>query len=158
MPILLQVDELKPGMRLHQPILRDKQMMLVSGKALESWEIDSLRRRFPDLTVQICDPVLDEWIEFEDDSRDHEVAATVNRRMSQLMTSVRDKLGNKTALEAVDVADLQKTIAGVIEYIHDNPVAAAILVRFGDLNDYLQAHVGNVFYVSLLIGNAIREL
>ncbi len=157
MPILLNVDELKSGMRLLRGVQRDSQTMLPAGKVLEEWEIDSLRRRFPNLTVMIGDPVLDEWLEFDDDSHDQEVAATVNRQMGRLMTSVRDKLSSKTALEGPDITGLQKAINEVMNYINDNPVAAGMLVRLGSSDTYLQDHTGNVFYMSLLIGNSIRE-
>jgi len=157
MPIILSVDELKPGMRLMQAIHRDRQTMLAAGKCLEEWEINSLRRRFPDLTVQVGDPVLDEWVEFQDDSHDHRVGTTVNRQMQRVMKSVRDRLSSKTALDGSDIAGLQKTLSEVINYINENPATAAILARFGDENNQLQEHSGNVFYLSLLIGNAVRE-
>ncbi len=157
MPILVHVDELEPGMRLKRAILRDKQVMLSCEKPLEDWQINSLRRRFPGLVVQICDPILDEFVEFQDDSHDHEVSATVNRQMSRLMQKVRDIISTKTALEGPDIAGLQRAVAEVMQYIAENPAAAAVLTRFGDAGEYLQGHVGNVFYISLLVGNTIRD-
>jgi HD-GYP domain-containing protein (c-di-GMP phosphodiesterase class II) len=157
MPILVHVDELEPGMRLKRAILRDKQVMLSCDKALEDWQINSLRRHFPNLVVQICDPLLDEFVEFQDDSHEHEVSATVNRHMARLMNKVREILGTKTALEGPDIAGLQRALAEVMQYITDNPAAAAVLTRFGDASEYLQGHVGNVFYISLLVGNMIRD-
>ena len=117
MPILVHVDELEPGMRLKRAIVRDKQVMLSCNKPLEDWQINSLRRRFPDLTVQICDPILDEFVEFQDDSRDHEVSATVNRQMARLMHKVREILSTKTALEGPDISGLQRSVAEVMQYI-----------------------------------------
>jgi HD-GYP domain-containing protein (c-di-GMP phosphodiesterase class II) len=157
MPILVHVNELEPGMRLMQAVQRDRMTLLPGGKILEEWEINSLRRRDPDLAVLVGDPVLDEWVEFEDTSHDAEVARTVNRQMGRLMGCVRRKLSSKTALESSDIVGLQQAIHDVMQYITDNPVAAGMLVRFGDANDYLQEHTGNVFYISLLLGNAIRE-
>jgi HD-GYP domain-containing protein (c-di-GMP phosphodiesterase class II) len=157
MPIVVRVEELQPGMCLKHPLLQGSRVMLAPGTALEEWHINSLRRRFPNLTVQICDPVLDDMVEFQDDSHDHEVAATVNRQMSRLMTRVRELLGRKTALDGSDVFGLQKAIAKVMEYINENPGTAAILTRFNDASEYLRGHVGNVFYVSLLVGNLIRD-
>jgi HD-GYP domain-containing protein (c-di-GMP phosphodiesterase class II) len=157
MPILVHVDELEPGMRLKRAIVRDKQVMLSCHKPLEDWQINSLRRRFPDLTVQICDPILDEFVEFQDDSRDHEVSATVNRQMARLMHKVREILSTKTALEGPDISGLQRSVAEVMQYIMENPATAAVLTRFGNAGDYLQSHVGNVFYISLLVGNTIRD-
>ncbi len=157
MPVILHVDELEPGMRLFQALLRGNQVILPAGRTLEEWEINSLRRRFPDLRVRIGDPILDELGEFEDDGANHEVAATVNRRMSRLMGSVRHKLSSRTALEASDLAGLQQAVASVISYLSEHPVTAAILTRSEEWSGYLQEHAANVFYLSLLIGNAVRE-
>ena len=157
MPILVHVDELKPGMRLSGAILRDRQLMLSSEKPLEDWQINSLRRHFPNLVVQICDPVLDEFVEFQDDSLDHQISASVNRHMARLMTKVREILSTKTALEGPDIAGLQRAVSEVMQYITENPATFAVLTRFGDAGEYLQGHVGNVFYISLLVGNTIRD-
>lgn len=157
MPVLLRVDELEAGMRLLQPVRRDDQTMLTAGKVLEEWEILSLRRRFPDLIVQVGDPVLDEWVEFQDDSHDREVAVTVHQKMGTLMNGVRQRLGTQTALEAKDISGLQSAITDVVRFMNENPVAAGLLIKCSDTGDYLSHHVGNVFYISLLVGNAIRD-
>jgi len=157
MPVILNVNELKPGMRLFHAVFRDNQVMLPAGNVLEEWEINSLRRRLPNLTVQIGDPVLDDFAEFEDDGKNQEVAFTVTKQIGKLMTTVRDKLSTQTSLSAADISGLQGTITAMISFINENPVTAAMLVRSGDWNSYLQEHCGNVFYISLLVGNAIRE-
>jgi HD-GYP domain-containing protein (c-di-GMP phosphodiesterase class II) len=157
MPILVSVDELRPGMRLRNAILRDKQIVLTRNKPLEEWQINSLRRHFPNLVVQISDPMLDEFVEFQDDSRNHEISATVNRHMGRLMTKVRDILSTKTALEGSDITGLQRAVTEVMQYMMENPSTAAVLTSFGGAGEYLQGHVGNVFYISLLIGNTIRD-
>lgn len=144
-------------MRLKRAILRDKLLMLSCEKPLEEWQISALRRRFPQLVVQICDPLLDEFVEFQDDTRDHEIAASVNRQMARMMTRVRDILSTKTALEGPDIVGLQKAVSDVLQYMCENPATAAVLTRFGEAGDYLQGHVGNVFYISLLVGNTIRD-
>lgn len=157
MPITLTVDELEPGMRLAQAIYHNSQLVLAAGKTIEDWEIDSLRRRFPHVLVRVGDPLLDEWVEFQDDSRDQEVAATVNRRMARMMQTVRAKLGAQTALEGPDLIALQTAVHEVMVYIQQNPVASAMLLHLADGNDYLQEHAANVFYLGLLIGSTIRE-
>ncbi len=157
MPILVHVDELRPGMRLKRAVLRDRRLMLSCEKPLEDWQINSLRRHFPNLVVQICDPVLDEFVEFQDDSPDHEISATVNRHMARLMAKVREILSTKTALEGPDIAGLQRAVSEAMQYMTENPATAAVLTRFGDAGEYLQGHVGNVFYISLLVGNTIRD-
>jgi len=157
MPVNLHVDELKPGMRLAQAVFRDGQCLLTAGKALEAWEIDSLRRHQPGAVIRVGDPLLDDWVEFQDDSQDQEVAFTVSRQMGRIMGTVRNKLGNQTALKGPDIADLQKAVASAIQYIQENPVNAAMFARFADWTGYFQEHSANVFYLSLLVGNAIRQ-
>lgn len=157
MPLILHVDELRQGMRLFQAVMRGDQTLLPAGKVLEDWEINKLRRLFPTLSVRIGDPVLDEMVEFQDDGQDHEVAATVSRKMGRLMGSVRNKLSQRTALEASDIAGLQAEIHGVMQYLAENPVASAMLFHSPDPDNYLQEHAGNVFYLSLLVGNSIRD-
>lgn len=157
MPVMLHVDQLEPGMRLYQAIFRESQILIPAGKILAEWEINSLRRRFSDLTVRVSDPVLDDFIDFEDDSRDSEVAWIVTQRIGSMMRQVRDKIGNQTALGACDVADLQSSIQAMIEFIKANPVTAAMIINSGYWSDYLQGHAANIFYISMLIGNAIRD-
>lgn len=157
MPVILHVDELEPGMRLYQSIMRDAQIILPAGKELEEWEVNSLRRRFPHLMVRIGDPVLDAMVEFEDDTREQEVAVAVHRRIGKLMVNVREKLGAQTSLDSGDIAGLQNAIDEVMRYLAENPVSAAMLLHTSEWGSYLQEHAANVFYLSLLMGNAIRE-
>ncbi len=144
-------------MRLFRSVTRDHQVLLPAGKGLEAWEIDSLRRRFPHLTVQIGDPVIDALTEFQDDSHDQTVAVTVNRQMGHLLTNVRTKMDAQIALSCSDMIGVQAAVQSVMQYIIDNPVAAAMLVRTSDWSDYLREHSGNVLYLSLLVGHAIRD-
>ncbi|NLX12029.1 MAG: HD domain-containing protein [Phycisphaerales bacterium] len=157
MPITLTIDELEPGMRLAQAVYNNAQLILAAGKTLEDWEIDGLRRRFPQITVRVGDPLLDEWVDFQDDSREQTVAVTVNRRMARMMQTVRSKLGTQTALEGPDLIALQVAVHEMMIYIQQNPVAAAMLMHMAEGSDYLQEHAANVFYLGLLIGSTIRE-
>lgn len=144
-------------MRLAQAVYAESKMLLAAGKAIEEWEINSLRRRYPDIVVRIGDPVLDDFCEFEDTSHDEDVSLTVTRQMGQVMKAVRDKLGSQTALEGADIAGLQQAVVACIHFIQENPVNCALLSKFGDWSNYLQEHSANVFYLSLLIGNAVRD-
>jgi len=157
MPIILSIDELQPGMRLMYSVYRDHQVLLPAGKILEEWEINTLRRRYPNLTLRIADPILDEFVEFQDNSHDETVAVTVNRQMSKLMLNVRDKLDKQTCLHVHDITGLQNAINAMMKYITENPVTAAMMVQSRNWDTYVQDHSANVFYLSILIGNAIRN-
>lgn len=157
MPILLHVDELKPGLCLAQTVYHGDQRLLSGGQKLESWQIDSLRRRFPDLQVRVMDPILDSMGEFEDDTQNKEVSATVTSLIGRMMSKVQAKLGARTALDGSDLAGLRGTITEVIHYLEAHPVTAAVLSHTKGRGDYLQEHAANVMYLSLLVGNAVRD-
>jgi HD-GYP domain-containing protein (c-di-GMP phosphodiesterase class II) len=157
MPILLHVDDLKPGLCLAQAIYQGDRRLLSGGHRLEAWHVDSLRRRFPDLHVRVLDPILDKIADFEDDSRNEEVSATVTSQMSRMMSSVQVKIGARTALDSSDLTGLQNTISEVIHYLEGHPVTAAVLSHTDGKTRYLQDHAANVMYLSLLVGNAVRD-
>lgn len=157
MPILLHVDDLKPGLCLAQAVYQGEQRLICGGQALEQWHIDSLRRRFPNLVVRVLDPILDKMADFEDTSNNEEVALAVTGKMSRLMTSVQSKIGSRTALDGSDLTGLQAAIKQVMDYLANHPVSAAVLIRSTGQSGYLQEHAANVMYLSLLVGNAIRD-
>ncbi len=157
MPLLVPVRDLKPGMRLYHGIHRHKHTLVSAGKVLEEWEVNKICRLCPDMTVQISDPLLDEMVEFQDTSKEETVAATVTRKMGGLMTRVRDKMAGRTSLKTADISGLQTEIESVMEYLRDNPVACAALFRSDNPQSYFHEHAANVFYLSLLVGNTIRD-
>jgi HD-GYP domain-containing protein (c-di-GMP phosphodiesterase class II) len=157
MPILLHVDDLKPGLCLAQAVYQGEQRLICGGQELEQWQIDSLRRRFPNMVVRVLDPILDKMTEFQDSSQDEEVSATITSRMSHMMTSVQTKLGARTALDGSDLAGLQTAIVEVMRYLGEHPVTAAVLTHSRGRTGYLQEHAANVMYLSLLVGNAVRD-
>lgn len=157
MPILLHVDDLKPGLCLAQAIYQGDQRLICGGQQLESWHIDSLRRRFPNMVVRVLDPILDKMVEFEDDSQNQEVAVTVTSRMSRMMSSVQSKIGARTALDGSDLTGLQNAISEVMKYLDEHPVTAAVLMHSEGRSGYLQEHAANVMYLSLLVGNMVRD-
>jgi len=70
---------------------------------------------------------------------------------------VRSKMAGRTSLKTADIAGLQSEIEQVMQYLRENPVATAILFHSGKPQSYFHEHAANVFYLSLLIGNAIRD-
>lgn len=157
MPIMMSVDSLEPGMRVYRPLYNGYVVLLSAGRIVGQPEIDALRRHYPHAQVYICDPLLDELVEFQDDSYDREVAVEVQQRLGKILGTVREKLGSRTSLDANDVAALQSSIAEVLEYMQNNPVTAALLLSSADWGNYLQEHPANVFYIALLVGSAIRH-
>jgi HD-GYP domain-containing protein (c-di-GMP phosphodiesterase class II) len=157
MPVLVPCHELRPGMRLMDPIRRAGRTLLAGGKQLTRAEIDSLQARFPDVTLAVADPILDQIVEFEDVSREFAVAETVVRKIADAMSEVQKRFSVRASLSDVHIAKLYRAVKQVLRYLEENPVSAGILVRTLEGSPYLARHAGNVFYLSMLLGATVRE-
>jgi len=156
MPILLRVDELEANMRLARPITLGQRVLLPAGKVLNGADVDALRARLPRQMVSIADPMLDEMVRFADDSHDRAVSRAARRRLFHTLAGVRKKIAGQMSLRHMDFRGVHEAVAEVVEYIRDNPVVAAILSEHRDPTHYLTEHPANVFYLSLVLGNAVR--
>jgi len=156
MPILVHCLELQPKMRLAEPFVWRGRTMLPGGKVLTLDDLDSLRHRYPEVTLKIGDPVLDAMVSFEDDSRDLEVANNAQSQISKTMTDVQDRFSNRTSIDAMNFQAMREAAASVIDYIRSSPVSAALLRRQSTSGNYLGDHSGSVFYLCIVLGSAIR--
>ncbi len=157
MPILVQVDELQPGMRLSEAFVWKGRIMLPGAKEITNDDVDILRRKYPGISLQIGDPVLDSMIDFEDDSHEREVAQTAARKIAGCMSSVNERFASRADIGALNFDTVRRAAGDVIDYLKDNPVSAALLSRSMEPGNYLSDHSGNVFYLSMVLGSAVRD-
>jgi len=157
MPLLVRCDELQPGMRLAEAIIHRGRTMLSGGKVLTSADAEILGRKMPELTVRVVDPVLDNVIEFEDDSREREVSRKVATKVAGAMEQVGERFSARASLTGVNFKALAASVGEITEYLKSNPVSAALLARCLDTESYLADHAGNVFYLSMVLGAAVRD-
>ncbi len=157
MPISIPVHQLEQGMCLASNITNRFSVLLPHGHILSAGDIESLNRRLPAKMVQVIDPLLDQLVEFGDNSQDHNVSLEVRRNISSVTQKVSNVIRSGAALNPDNIAGMQKTIEEMIRFLQKNPVTSAIIDQSGDWNDYLQEHSANVFYLSLVIGNTIRN-
>ena len=157
MPIILKVDELEPGMQLAKNVMNNYSVLLAYDRILSDRDIAGLKRLMPDVGVHVKDPMLDSNVDFADDSKDYEVSQAARSRISKLASKVSGQLRDGVTLDGNNVAGLQDTIQETMDYILTNPVACAIIDKSGSWDDYLQEHCANVFYLSVLIGNTIKN-
>jgi len=144
-------------MRLVDPLRRGGRTLLSAGKQLTHAEIESLRARFPELMVEIADPILDQIAEFEDTRKESTVAETAVKKIARAMSEVQERYSSRTSLRHVHFAKLYQAVKEVLRYLEENPVSAAFLVRTLEDSSYLARHTGNVFYLSILLGSTVRE-
>ncbi len=152
MPILVPTYDLEPGMKLSEAIVADGRIMLQGNKPLTDGDIRALRRRYPGMRMRVGDPVLDELIEFEDDSRERAVADDAQRQVAKCMKEVHERFSDRASLSNVQVGALQSTVRDVMDFIKSNPVSMALLSTCIEPGSYLHLHAGNVFYLSMLLG------
>jgi response regulator RpfG family c-di-GMP phosphodiesterase len=144
-------------MRLAEAFLFRGRMMLPGAKVLTSDDTDILLRKYPNVMLKVVDPVLDSIVNFEDDTRDREVALTVTQKISSVMCEVHQKFSQRANVGGSAFAGIQRTVADVVEYLKDHPVSAALMNRNGGDGTYLAEHAGNVFYLSMVLGSAVRD-
>ncbi|MBN2210233.1 MAG: HD domain-containing protein [Sedimentisphaerales bacterium] len=157
MPILLHIDDVEPGMQLASNVVNSFSVLLPHGRILSENDIQALRRRFPDLHVQVLDPLLDQVIEFESTGKDQETSLKVRKTVSQVTSKVSAVIRNGVALDGNNVKGIESVVQEMLAYICENPVTTAIIEQSNSWDDYLQEHSANVFYLSLLIGNTVKN-
>ena len=157
MPIVLRSEELHKGMRLAEALVVRGQVMFAAGRELVAEDIDILKRRFPKAVMRIGDPVLDDVVDFEDDSHEREVANTVQSQIAGAMSEVRQRFAMRASFADLNFHVVHETVAQVIEYLRANPVTAVLLGKNLQSESYLADHAGNVFYLSMILGTVVRE-
>jgi HD-GYP domain-containing protein (c-di-GMP phosphodiesterase class II) len=157
MPILMHVKNLEPGMRLARNLVNNYNVLLPHGRRLTDNDINALRRRYPDLSVLIIDPILDDTVEFQDDAHDVEISRKVRQNVDHLVKKVSDSIRQGVNLKAENIAGIQDAIVEMTRFLIENPVTMAIVEQSHHWHDYLQQHSANVFYLSLVIGNTMRN-
>ncbi|MBL4701090.1 MAG: HD domain-containing protein [Phycisphaeraceae bacterium] len=157
MPLVLRTDELQEGMRLGDSLMFNGLVMLPAGKILTARDIAAVRRRFPNVGLTVGDPVLDEVIDFEDDKAERTIAKEAQKKIVKAMEHVKDRFNNRTDASKINFKGMADSVNDVMQYIRDNPVSSALISRSLDSDGYLSEHTGNVFYLSLVLGNAVKD-
>ena len=157
MPILMSVDQLKPGMCLAANVVNQFSVLLPHGHKLTGSNIASLRSKLPHLCVKISDPLLDDFADFQDDCQDQEVSRHVRRNVSSVIEKVSKNISSSVALTADHVSGMEEVVKEMMEYLRQHPVTVGMIDQTNSWDDYLKEHSANVFYLAMLIGNAIRN-
>jgi len=103
------------------------------------------------------DPVLDELVTFHDDRRDREIAHTAQSQLVNLLSDVQKNLSARMSIRSRDCVGIEQAVHGVLAYLEANPVMAMHLIRQQPDEEYLVSHAAQVFYLSLVTGNAVRS-
>lgn len=157
MPLIVPCLDVTVGMRLAEAFTLRGRVMLPGGKTLTSEDVDILHRKYPDLLLKIGDPILDSLVEFEDDNKDRQVATTARARIVATVTECHQRLGTQAAHGGIDYNKAKSVVADVMDFLAQNPVSSALLDRNMDSTSPLAEHSGTVFYLSMVLGSAVRD-
>jgi HD-GYP domain-containing protein (c-di-GMP phosphodiesterase class II) len=157
MPLLLTCQDLQPGMRLAEAFVWRGRVMLPGGKVLSDSDVSVLRRSYGNISVKVGDPVLDGLVEFEDDAPDRQVAVAARQKIAACVSDVQQRFAQHASLASVNFLEVKSAASDVIDFIAQNPASAALLDLSVDPNSPLSGHTGNVFYLSIVLGSAVRE-
>ncbi|MCK5270596.1 MAG: HD domain-containing protein [Sedimentisphaerales bacterium] len=157
MPILVPVSELELGMCLASNIVNQYSVLLPHGHTICEKDIVSLNRLIPKRMVQVVDPILDQIVEFQDDSYDQNVSRVVRKNVASVVSKVSEQVRSGVCLTRKNIAGMQEVIDEMLRYLRENPVTMALIEQSSNWDDYLQQHSSSVFYLSLIIGNTIRN-
>lgn len=157
MPLLLRCAELEPGMRLHEALISRGRLLLNAGKVLSRADVEVLGRTHPEAWVRVGDPILDGVVEFEDDSREREVAATAQKTIAGAMSEVGQRFSARASLSTLNISAIHDSVSEVLRFLSENRVSAALLSRTLSSGSPTSEHAGNVFYLSMVLGCAVRD-
>ena len=96
-------------------------------------------------------------VEFEDDSREREVAATAQKTIAGAMSEVGRRFSSRASLSTLNISAIHDSVAEVMQFLSENRVSAALLSRTLSSGSPLSEHAGNVFYLSMILGCAVRD-
>ncbi|MBN1764108.1 MAG: HD domain-containing protein [Sedimentisphaerales bacterium] len=159
MPLILQVSDLKPGMRLANNIMRDFNVLMARGHELTEKDIKYLERLEYSLSVHVDDPALQETIGLEGQTEQisEEVSHTLKKNIDTVAQKVKNLMSNGKSLSKAQVTEIEKTILDMLDYIQSNPLTMNILEEYTNWHSYLQEHGMTVFNLSLILGYALKD-
>ena len=157
MPLIVHCLDLTPGMRLSEAFIFKGRTMLPGGKVLTADDVSILGRKYPQSVMKVGDPVLDSLVEFDDDSKDREVAHTARTKIIAAVSDVHTRLAAQTAQGGIDFTKARAAVADVLEFLAANPVSAALVDRNIETGGPLAEHTGTAFYLTMVLGSAVRD-
>src|SRR5205807_2067615 len=111
--------------------------------------------------LRIGDPIVESLASFEDIPRHadpaHEPARECTLELARCVGQFQDRFAAHTDIGRVNFAVISRTSYAVMNHLQQHPKVAALVPRTRTANGYLAEHAGNVFYLSILLGAAVRD-
>jgi len=156
MPLLLRVDELRPGMALAANAMNGLEELFPMGYELNEKDIEFLQNNYPDSPVTIALPFLDDLVKFEDNTRQAKASLEIRANIAQTFGQLSEHIHSGQDLTEETVRDWQLTIVKMLTSLQANPTETAVFDQPSG-GGYLAEYTAKVFYLSVLIGDRIRS-
>ena len=156
MPVLLQTTDLQEGMRLARTLVAGNTVVFAKNAILSGKDIESLSHKYPTLQVSVEDPRLDEAITFQDDTQETRVSHHVRRQVMDTVQGAQKSLAGDSCIRGEALLAIETAIREITDFLRDNPVSWASLANKGNRDPHVPEHAGNAFYLSMILGNAVR--
>jgi len=157
MPLLLDLDDLRPGMNLAADIEDSLDMVLPNKWQLTAEDIEFLKKHFSNELVPIAMPALDRAVKFDDIGRDQKVSNQLRKSIAESFKKLSREILSKADLSSETVVGLKIEVVKALTIMQSNPVKTAIVGAENESQDYLAEHTANVLYLSVVIGDKIRQ-
>ena len=158
MPLLIPATESMPGMELVDPFVYRGRMMLPAGRPLSDSDVRILNRQYGRHQLRIHDPVLDEALEFDDDSGDQAVAESIKQQIAKTVRSLHDQMSSRHPLKGLDYSPYRQLVVEAIDEIRQSGVARLLPVQKAvESDDCLADRVAETFYTAMVLAVAARD-
>ena len=157
MPLLTTINDLQPGMILSSNIVNKFNVLLPKGHELTDNDIIKLTHLIPKTNIYVIDPSLDDIVNFDDVSLAQTVASVVQEKSATVIDKIDTIIRSGRSLTSADANGMNRLIKETVAYVVENPVTMALVQQSKTWENYLQNHSSNVFYLSLLVGNRMRN-
>jgi HD-GYP domain-containing protein (c-di-GMP phosphodiesterase class II) len=159
-PLLLQVGELQPGMRLAENVMRNFNILIPRGHTLSEQDIKYLERICSDNQVSIIDPNIDNTIA-SNTSRVRQLTPETCQKLQDNFSAVARKAQSlftlTTSFDPEKIKELEQIIGEMLIFLQENPSTINILEQSIGWHGYLRDHGMQVFYYSTILGFAIQD-
>ena len=160
MPLLLQVSELQPGMRLAENIMRNFNILIPMGRKLSEQDIKYLERICSNNSISVIDPNIDNTVS-SNTSRTRKLTPETCRKLQDSFSTVarkaRSLLTPTTSFNAEKIKELEQIIGEMLTFLQENPTTINILEQSIGWHEYLREHGMQVFYYCTMLGFAIQD-
>ncbi len=155
MAIMFKIDDLQVGMCLGEDIMSGMHTLMSKGRELTADDIGYLKKKFPDLSVQIDDGTNNDPEELEELSP--EVAQQIEQNFKRVVEKAGSFVKHGKTIDEKRLQEIEDAISEMLKFIKENPMTMNLLEQSSGWHEYLRDHGLSVFYYTTMLGFALQD-